>query len=171
MKLNLDLDFDFDYLDLDWAHDSWLTDRPDRLVGYSDWRFNTIAVYVEDKLLIDLSSEHISRLRRAISDHVTVLLKHLFLSSKPAEPAQSRWTGVASVASFTLAFALFHNMLEPLFRALAAKDKEPGKTADTDADVAVSVWEVPNCQTKHFIWLHMCSWSYHQNHHHLHLSL
>lgn len=112
---------------------------PGRLVGFSEWRnSSTINVYVPDSTLEQSSSEHLSRLRSAIVDHLTVLLKHLFLSIKPARPAQSRWTGVASVASFTLAFALFHNMLEPLFGALTAKDKETG-IADADADAVVSV--------------------------------
>ena len=105
-------------------------------MGHSDWKSDTITVYVSDSAIEDTLQK--TRLEAALSDHVSVLLKHVFLSCKPARPAQSRWTGVASVANFVMSLSLCHNLMKPLFSSLAAKDKDgdadkSGMSIDADA--------------------------------------
>ena len=68
----------------------------------------------------------------SLSNHVAVLCEHLFLSSKPPRPAESRWTGVPSVCRWCLAFSCFHQLLGPLLKALAAGAKDSGD-AETQA--------------------------------------
>ena len=91
-------------------------------------------MYVDDSALTDESRRE--QLHKAVAHHVTVLFRHIFLSVKPSKPAQSRWTGVASVANFTLSLALFHRMLAPLFASLTAKDGNSASSTvkSTDAD-------------------------------------
>ena len=119
----------------------------DRLVGYSDWSASEISVYVADSALADadtsLQQSQRIRIHDVVSDHVAILVRHLFLSRKPSRPAQSRWTGVPDVCNFTLSLALFHGLLKPLFAALSAKDDGAGtKVESTDADVWVSVFSL-----------------------------
>ena len=111
-----------------------------RLVGYSNWQASAISVYVQDSAL-EQDEAAVNKLHDAIAHHVTILFRHIFLSRKPSRPSQSRWTGVANVASFALSLALCHGLLKPLFASLSAKDDNTtGKTAhSTDADVGSSV--------------------------------
>ena len=114
---------------------------PGRLLGYSDWNSPTMSVYVEDSSIQEESQRQ--NLRAVICSHLTILFRHIFLSKKPSRPAQSRWTGVASVAAFTLGLSLCHRLLAPLFASLTAKDKEDGSgqaVRSTDADVAASAY-------------------------------
>ena len=75
-----------------------------------------------------------SKLQNAVVDHVTILYRHMFLACKPSKPAQSRWTGVASVAQFALSLSLCLGMLKPLFKFLATKDNDNARSAATDKD-------------------------------------
>jgi hypothetical protein len=115
-------------------------------VGYSDWSAAKINVYVADSALADApdsSSQQSERvpIHHDVSDHLVVLVRHLFLSRKPSRPAQSRWTGVPDVCNFALSLYLFHGLLKPLFAALSTKDNVAGtKVESTDADVRVSVF-------------------------------
>lgn len=104
----------------------------ERLVGDSDWAADKIFVYVDDKALEDQSA--CDRLHQVVADHLTILYRHLFLSCKPSKPAQSRWTGVASVAQFALSLSLCLGVLKPLFKCLAAKDADTANSAATDKD-------------------------------------
>ena len=106
-----------------------------RLVGNSDWSLDEINVYVADAALEN--AEHRERLQQAVADHLIILYRRIFMSRKPSRPAQSRWTGVAGVAEFTLALALVYGMLQPLFGSLAVKDDDTAGSAalDHDADV------------------------------------
>lgn len=63
-----------------------------------------------------LVSKHV---KDAIADHIKTLCKHLFFSSKPPKPTQSRWTGVAGVARWALRLSLFHHCLGPVLKALS----------------------------------------------------
>ena len=99
-------------------------------------------MYIDDSALDNGPQQE--RLRHAVADHVTVLYRHVFLSSKPSRPAQARWTGVANVAEFALGLSLAFGMLQPLFASLASKDSSTGgmaQNADKDADVGAQLTE------------------------------
>lgn len=131
------------------AHDSWLFFADSftfqcccvamsllRLVGFSDWNSDVMTIFIEDSVMAN--ERLFQRVQTAVGEHLVTLFLHLFLSSKPSRPSQSRWTGVASVAQFTLSLALCHRLLQPLFAGLTSKDeKDPSKTAAAVADLDV----------------------------------
>ena len=93
-----------------------------RLVGASNWNGSSLTVYVEDTALASHARNPASlhRLHCALAEHLTVLIRHIFLSTKPPKPSQSRWTGVAGAARWALSLALFHKLLAPLMSSLSS---------------------------------------------------
>ena len=96
-----------------------------------------ISVFVDDEALQDPALRQ--RIHNSLVDHIVTLFEHLFMGVKPSKPAQSRWTGVASVSQFALCLGLCHKMLQPLLSLLTAKDTgTTATTADNDADARAS---------------------------------
>lgn len=94
-----------------------------RLVGASDWSSEEISVYLNHSgEMISSSGELLvpKHVKDAVADHVITLCRHLFFSSKPPKPTQSRWTGVAGVARWALRLSLFHHCLGPVMTALSS---------------------------------------------------
>ena len=79
-------------------------------------------------------------LHRSLTEHLTALVSCLFMGSKPAKPSQSRWTGMANCAQWALCLAMWHQLLNPLFTALASgQTTDVSENATTmDADVRSS---------------------------------
>lgn len=101
-------------------------------MGWSDWSGPSITVYLN----VDEPKCSSPQLLRSLATHLTTLCEHLFFSSKPPRPTQSRWTGVPSVSRWCLALSLFHQMLGPLLSSLATsggKDPGPGFGASEGA--------------------------------------
>ena len=114
-----------------------------RLVGYSDWNRQDVHIYLDPttfaKAQLDVTT--LERLRRALADHVSALVSHVFLGYKPARPSQSRWTGVAHVCQWALGLALFHRILKPLLSALSTN----ASTSENSADPASRSMDVDVC--------------------------
>lgn len=112
-----------------------------RLCGYSNWKTEQIIVYVSDETAAEcFDPRKQAMLKKAVCEHLSALVAYVFMHAKPSRPSQSRWTGVANVAQWTLGLALFHRFLKPLFTALSTKLDVPdadansaGTTMDTDA--------------------------------------
>ena len=100
-----------------------------------------MVLFLEDSVVAEIAESPAKeeRLKRSLTDHLTALLCHVFLSCRPARPSQSRWTGVANVCQFALGLALCHRLLKPLLCALSAKKDDGdgdgnGDVANMDAD-------------------------------------
>lgn len=101
-----------------------------RLVGESDWASRSITCFFD----VDGLTSSREVLVDGLANHVTVLCEHLFLSTKPPRPTQSRWTGVPGVCQWCLGLELFHQTLAPLLQALS--DKKDSGSGDGDAATA-----------------------------------
>ena len=97
-----------------------------------------MTVYVDDVALASHTQNPASlqRLQHALAEHLTVLIRHVFLSTKPPKPSQSRWTGVAGAARWALGLALFHKLFAPLITALAST--ACGSDGNFDFDVMMA---------------------------------
>ena len=97
-------------------------------------------VYVEDNILVEPSLSE--RCRKLLLNHIVTLVSHCFFGTKPARPAQARWTGVANCARFA-GLWMFFNILKPLFCGLTSKDDvDAAKNRKTTGDVDVRISEL-----------------------------
>lgn len=98
-------------------------------------------VFIDDNTLHRARADDqlLQQLERSVSEHLSALISHVFLHSKPARPSQSRWTGVANVAEWCLGLALFHQFLTLLFGALSAKAGSNTADSTMDVDVMASI--------------------------------
>lgn len=98
-------------------------------------------VFIDDNTLHRARADDqlLQQLERSVSEHLSALISHVFLHSKPARPSQSRWTGVANVAEWCLGLALFHQFLALLLGALSAKAGSNTADSTMDVDVMASI--------------------------------
>ena len=59
-------------------------------------------------------------------DHISSLVKLIFLNSRPAPPAQSRWTGVPNVARWCYGLFAFHGLFSRLVSSLSPNSDAAG---------------------------------------------
>ena len=92
-------------------------------------------VYVSDAARVQSPA-----VKAAICSHIAELVIAVFLNSRPATPAQSRWTGVPSIARFGYGLFAFHGLLGVLCKALMPKGQERpgGQERQQDLDVLFS---------------------------------
>lgn len=124
-------------------------------MGESDWSSKTITVFLRADGLPTAQTVLVD----ALSNHLAVLCEHLFLSTKPPRPTQSRWTGVPAVSQWALSLELFHRMLGPMLQSLAGNDDSAsasgaaadfsGPTPTLDNDARTSNAASRQCRMPH----------------------
>lgn len=97
-----------------------------RLVGYHDWSDTTRIVVYLGEAAQQQQLDEAAGFRRSLVEHVSKLVKLILLNQRPAQPAQSRWTGVPCVARFAFGLFAFHGLLAKLIQSLPGGTK-PGK--------------------------------------------
>lgn len=118
---------------------------------YSDWSSETIEIRVAEIG----QPEQMRHARVRIAEHLSQVLKLLFLNVKPAQPSQARWTGIPSVAAFCFGLICYHNLFARLMAAALGKglSKDQSQQGDqvgvdgppqaADADVRDSCTGIP----------------------------
>ena len=112
------------------------------MCGSSNWQSSdAIVVFIDDNTLHRAKADDKiwQLLERSVTEHLSALIAHVYLHSKPACPSQSRWTGVPNVAQWCLGLALFHQFLMLLFGALSSKAGINAVDSTMDMDVMASI--------------------------------
>jgi hypothetical protein len=100
-------------------------------VGHSNWQTDEITVVI--RALAEGGPEPNANYLAALAQKISMLVKHVFLSCKPMQPAQARWTGVANVGSWALGLRMFHKLLTAIVKNLQLKgDKDNDDNLDMD---------------------------------------
>ena len=96
-----------------------------QVAGHDNWADSTkITIYLG--MSADINNRSF---RESLSEHVVRLVQLLLLNQRPAQPAQSRWTGVPCVARFAYGLFAFHNLFKHVMPALleSSTNKNAGR--------------------------------------------
>ncbi|CAE8582318.1 unnamed protein product [Polarella glacialis] len=130
------------------------------LAGWSDWRGKSIIIAVQEEL--PMRHQNLAALVWTVS----TLVKSVFLSSKPAQPAQSRWTGVPQVSCWCLSLVMFYDFFGAIMTRLQQKYNMTAanvmdlleSTMDADEQIASSQsYQAQQVTRRNLLWKWSCA--------------